>query len=378
MSEENIEIDLRTIIDQILSNLISIFAIISSFLIFGYFLFQNIEDKWNGQIEVSFISSQEKSLYTEFVIALDDIKLNSDSLGISTSHLMLNSELLDTYLLNLFYEQLIDRNEIVDYLMLNNIVAKNSLDDEDYKILLREISQNVFVKKNIDKNGLIESLSINYNSSSKKNIRDLFNYTIRQVNGNVSSYMISEIQNQKNITSNLITQKVNQIKDEVILHSSSYEDLMEQRLLFLTEQSQIARSLNLQTNELTQSIILDEFKTDENDFTPPYYLRGYVAIEKEIDLIKNRPIGQILTDEMLEFNSDLRKYEKFRNDLSSFDKYNLTPLGTSSFTSITFDIDSIKYSNTKITLIQTLVASLALSLIIVFLYLTYRWLYRAD
>ena len=153
---------------------------------------------------------------------------------------------------------------------------------------------------------------------------------------------------------------------------------MEQRLLFLTEQSQIARSLNLQTNELTQSIILDEFKTDENDFTPPYYLRGYVAIEKEIDLIKNRPIGQILTDEMLEFNSDLRKYEKFRNDLSSFDKYNLTPLGTSSFTSITFDIDSIKYSNTKITLIQTLVASLALSLIIVFLYLTYRWLYRAD
>ena len=378
MSKENIQIDLRTIIDEIRSNLISIFTIIAAFLLIAYLLFQNIENKWNGQIEVSVISSQEKSLYTEFVIALDDISYNSISLGISNAHLNLNSKFLDTHLLNLFYEQLIDRNEIVDYFMSNNIVAKNSLDDDDYKILLREISQSIFVKKNIDSNGLIESLTIDYNSSSKQNIRDLFNHTIQKVNENVSSYMIREINNQKNITSNLINQKINQIKDEVILHTSSYKDLMEQRLLFLKEQSQIARSLNLQNNELTQTIILDEFKTDENDFSPPYYLRGYVAIEKEIDLIKNRPSDQILTDKMLELNADLRKYEKFKDDLYAFDKYNLTPLGSSSFTSITFDIDSIKYKNTKITLTQTLVTSLALSLIIVFLYLTYRWVYRAD
>ena len=68
-----------------------------------------------------------------------------------------------------------------------------------------------------------------------------------------------------------------------------------QRLEHLKEQSAIAKELNIKDNQidntnLSQSSVSLNINSGENIDTPntAYYLRGYKAIDKEIELIQNR------------------------------------------------------------------------------------------
>ena len=90
---------------------------------------------------------------------------------------------------------------------------------------------------------------------------------------------------------------------------NDYEVETKNRLAFLTEQAAIARTLGIKKNTIesqefsTQNSVITNVKTDT-----PYYLRGYEAIEKDIQLIKNR------TDEK-PFVKGLLDLEKQKRDL---------------------------------------------------------------
>jgi LPS O-antigen subunit length determinant protein (WzzB/FepE family) len=70
---------------------------------------------------------------------------------------------------------------------------------------------------------------------------------------------------------------------------ADYERTTSDRLAFLREQAEIARELGVAKNTIeaqtfsAQTSILASIETDT-----PFYLRGYEAIEKEIQLIKSR------------------------------------------------------------------------------------------
>ena len=110
----------------------------------------------------------------------------------------------------------------------------------------------------------------------------------------------------------------------------------------------------MENNQLTQNIILDEFKTDDNAFKPPYYLRGYKAIEKEIEIIRKRIKNNATPDEVLIKKSDLRKLSALKDDLIYFDLYLNTPLNNGNFKATNYDLGSINYTNNKLSLMYHL------------------------
>ena len=60
------------------------------------------------------------------------------------------------------------------------------------------------------------------------------------------------------------------------------------KLEFLNEQSQIARELNIESNK-SNSFVGNEFNVfNINMYKDSYYLKGFKAINKEIEVIKNR------------------------------------------------------------------------------------------
>ena len=61
---------------------------------------------------------------------------------------------------------------------------------------------------------------------------------------------------RKTLTEKLIESKSTDIKNEILLGTEDYKDELEIRILFLEEQSQIARSINLKNNQLTQTLFL--------------------------------------------------------------------------------------------------------------------------
>lgn len=94
----------------------------------------------------------------------------------------------------------------------------------------------------------------------------------------------------------------------------------EKRILYLTEQSAIARELGVETNRLDTSDLTQSqpssLSLNISSYEIPYYLRGFKAIDKEIALIRSRSKEQqlIMADQYVEIKGKIYSLE---NDLSS-------------------------------------------------------------
>ena len=79
------------------------------------------------------------------------------------------------------------------------------------------------------------------------------------------------------------------------------------RLAFLEEQAQLARTLGIKTNTFeTQNFDSRNFTITNIDTKAPFYLRGYESIEKEIALIKSRKEEKYYINELIELEQ--KKY----------------------------------------------------------------------
>jgi chain length determinant protein (polysaccharide antigen chain regulator) len=140
------------------------------------------------------------------------------------------------------------------------------------------------------------------------------------------------------------------------------------RLALLSEQAQIARSLDIGKGSLSTqpylntSTVFAPVGEDEpyvvsatgND-APPMYLRGYVAIEKEMVMLESRkspevfiPQLAVIADAKLQLLQD--KTVTRANELLAN-----TPIGTEQFSAVVYDLASVEYkSKTKATLVLAL------------------------
>ena len=90
----------------------------------------------------------------------------------------------------------------------------------------------------------------------------------------------------------------------------SYDREITRKLVFLKEQAEIARALNIPKNNLieAQSFVTDTGLIANLSAQIPYYMRGFEMIEKEIDLIENRTTPE-------PFAKGLNKLEELKNEL---------------------------------------------------------------
>ena len=92
---------------------------------------------------------------------------------------------------------------------------------------------------------------------------------------------------------------------------ADYQRKTQDRLAFLTEQAAIARQLGVAKNTLEAQTfaptngVVANVKTDT-----PFYLRGYEAIEKEIELINSREETDAFVSGLFELQSELRALEQ--------------------------------------------------------------------
>ena len=90
-------------------------------------------------------------------------------------------------------------------------------------------------------------------------------------------------------------------------HKIGYNLKTQNRLAFLEEQAQLARTLGIKTNTFeTQNFDSKNFTITNIDTNSPFYLRGYESIEKEIALIKSRKEEKNYINELVELEQ--KKY----------------------------------------------------------------------
>lgn len=209
------------------------------------------------------------------------------------------------------------------FIGINKIIFNKFIDEIlDYDELIIQLKENKEIKKDISK--------LSLNDQNKK----LFNYAknlqVEKTKKNQNEHVlvfkwhdinnINEIENilDETIKRTLINLEKNihkeldhllDIENKKILYNDS------KRLEYLQEQSIIARELNISDNQVSSMVSMNLSQVMEQDLSNSrlqdisndvsYYLRGYKAIEKEIELIKSRDYEQI---------------NFFKNEISNFKK----------------------------------------------------------
>lgn len=177
---------------------------------------------------------------------------------------------LNELILQRFLNELTDYKELVlvlkNYKNIKESVSK--LNEKEKNQELFKYSKLLVVNYPDDKS---DYYSINFKWNNPNEARDILQKTINLTLNNIEKSFYEEIETIINL------QKRKKKNDDL------------ERLIYLTEQTLIAKELDLPDNQvdnfnLSQSNV--SFSINANDVG--YYLRGYRAIDKEIDLIRNR------------------------------------------------------------------------------------------
>ena len=137
----------------------------------------------------------------------------------------------------------------------------------------------------------------------------------------------------------------------------------DQQIVALTEQAQIARTIDLDVGSFTSYFNIEtnyETKTNKehntNSFsgTETAYLKGHVVLEKEIELIQSRKVEDFIPDlARIDFlQAELLKNKEVKRVEMMLAK---TPIGTDQFAAAVYNLDTLVYkNNTKTSLILAL------------------------
>ena len=173
----------------------------------------------------------------------------------------------------------------------------------------------------------ITNMLIKFQYNDKQKWYDVLRYVDREANKIVRKRLINQFTTLMLILEKNKQHELEDISIKIDNLINDYDRKMSNRLSYLTEQSAIAKRLGISKNTFevqtfgSQNALLSTIQTDS-----PFYLRGYEAIDKEIELINLRTDKQPFIEGLLPLEQQKRgiEQEKFVERL----KFNLegTPL----------------------------------------------------
>jgi len=263
---------------------------------------------YKGIIQINPIKTYEASKYGE-VNSLKLIKIDSE------------------YLEQLFIDELLKYNVFEVSMMENRYLEKIENETElDYLIRIKKAARVFSLSKPLNRGSRdLEKQTPKWTLSYKTLRPDLATKVIAEAFSLANNEVNAKVQNviDRTVSSylRLIERKLEDINmlDKVYLRNEKIKT--QTRLVFLDEQNSIAKVLGIEKNTPTEQTFTAESKLiNLADKEVPYYLRGYLAIENEKDLL-------------LQDNTIVRLKESML----------VTPIGTDNFKAVFYDTNLIKF-----------------------------------
>jgi len=251
------------------------------------------------------------------------------------------SEITSELLFNQSYELLADKQEIKNQIILSGkINSKDFLIETEYEYEIIKFAEdrfdvgtdefgNFFVEINGDINERedLTKILLNAWASAENNVK---NYHVERINSFITNYesyqqhKILDINNQilrlkemeyKNLTTairnfeNKIVQKKDYIKKKYVIHRN-----------YLNEQISFARLLKIENPKSTYFNPDDKatVNIDLAGIQDPYFLRGYIILEKELKILEEKLLNFDLSInvDVLDLDNSLVELEFYRNELN--------------------------------------------------------------
>lgn len=254
--------------------------------------------KYSVETEIRPISSSDAQLYRDF-----------NSLGFNTIE--------RGQLLSLFVEYLDDKELMADAFKNSGLVAQSPDEsNEAYQIRLIDRASDIEILAPVNADGaekgdMRKHWSFSFATKDEQRARAFLDYLYTHVTADVEALLNERFQTSVAIAQKQKAFKLEDIERSIANKLADYDQKVANRLAYLKEQAAIARTLGVARNTIeaqtfaSQSGVVASFQSDS-----PFYLRGYEAIEKEMDLLQSRTNKEAFVDGLLEQRQALRSLKQ--------------------------------------------------------------------
>ena len=151
-----------------------------------------------------------------------------------------------------------------------------------------------------------------------------------------------------NAKSRNITGKINDINIAKNILIAQEKLKTQARLAFLNEQANLARAIKINKNTLNaQAFTTQSSLVSIIDQRQPYYLRGYTAIETEIDNLSSRQSPELFIPKLLDLDRQRQTLLQDKSIARLKEALKLTPIGTDAFKSAAYDLYTVQFKSTS-------------------------------
>ena len=352
--------------------LISGITAIASIIAVIYLIF--LQTVYIGTLEINPLRDSEASKYNE----IDFINLSA------------------TRLERLFFQDLITYKGFEESILRNSYLKKNENETErDFSVRVKRVAREFFLSKSEQKKGtkLTLSLITSQPDLAVKVVTDALLIS----NNNVKIQVESEIDRHLSAYTKGIKNKLEDIEISSNLSLGNEKLKIQSRLAFLIEQTAIAKVLDIKINTInpteysflpTSTQEITTKKTLVNSISinklvtsikkeEPYYLRGYLSIDKEIEILSSRESPKLFIAKFIENELSKERLLLDRTTIRAREAITSSPIGNDTFMAVSYDIDSIKLKSTTKSLL-ILVLSIILGGMIGIFVLTIRNLVKKN
>jgi len=294
----NDEIDISVIILNLLENKIKIIGVTTAFLILGflYFNFSNKNFEATTNLKpVSTFEEQKYKLYNslagEGIIIINqknllDLFINKIQTGEIIENAIIKFELVnkDNFRTEIDYQEKIKKTSI----LISDQMTPPSVDEKDEN------------KKKL-------YWTLNFKINDKERWKNFTKYLENKANEEIRQSLINRFNNEIEILNIQSKFRLEDIEQKIENELNDYKISITNRLAFLKEQAEIARTLNIKKNTLetenfqTDNTIVTNIKSENS-----YYLKGYEMIEKEMSLISSRENEKLFISKLIELEKNKR------------------------------------------------------------------------
>jgi chain length determinant protein (polysaccharide antigen chain regulator) len=285
-------------------------------------------------------------------------KLTQDELG---AYEVLNAlkhfKIDDEILMSKTIERLNTREELLDSIQQTKLIQPEEFTDRkeyekaleatafDYKITAPEDPKDK--KKNQE---LRENWAIRYEGPQKPElVLETLDLALRDSVEHARLALVEDYERKKSVYQQNQAYTLEDLQLQLTNLYGDYDKKIQQRLATLRENAGIARSLGLKTstieaqNYTTASTVVTNIKTDN-----PLYLRGYEALEKEIEQITSRTNRENFVAERIALEAEIRKVEQDQTIIRNDRAFIQTPLvDADRFKAIRYSLTTAETKNAK-------------------------------
>ena len=344
---ENNEIDLIEVIINIWNNKLKIAVITTIFIALSIALYFLNKPTLKAKTEILPITIFENNLYSAYSLITGTQDAEDDKKKLKTSGI---NPINRDYLLILFIEELqtkkliqeaIKKYQLMDRKKFNT--EKGYLDAVEKKALklnlLRPVNLNTNKRGETRLNWIIE-----FEVNEEDKWEEALAFIEIEINNNIKKYLKLNFNTALDNLKLLDQFKLEDLNLKINNVKKDYDTKTSNRLVFLKEQALIARKLTIDNNTLdvenfnTPTGVISNLQTAK-----PYYMRGYVMIEKEIELIETRTNKDAFTKDLLTLEKQKRSLLENKLLERTEILFNNTPIIVNN----NFKAARIIYQNTK-------------------------------